>query len=89
MNGSERLWRIWWLWGIPLAWVASALVVGAELVRNAGNEGWGSAFDVLRLAIYWFWMRAAWKCSRNVENRLWTPLSRGALAAGLVANVLI
>jgi len=89
MSASEKLWRVWWLLGIPVAWAASALVIGAELARNAGSEGWGSALDVLRLAIYWYWMHAAWKCSRNVDQAWWTPLSRALLAVGLVAHAMI
>ena len=86
---SEKLWRVWWLWGIPVAWGASALVLGAEYARNAGWEGWGSALDIVRLALYWWWMRIAWSCSGNVTNSAWSPLSRVALMFGLAANALI
>jgi len=88
MPESEKLWRIWWLWGIPTAWLASALVLAAENARIAGYHGWGNLLDLVRLAAYWFWMRLAWQRSRNVENRLWTPVSRAVLALGLIVNVI-
>ena len=42
-----------------------------------------------RLAVYWYWCRLAWKCSGNVDNPFWTPLSKAALAAGFAVNVLV
>jgi hypothetical protein len=30
----------------------------------------------------------AWRCSKNVQGRVWTPLARGALLAGLVLSVM-
>lgn len=89
MTESEKLWRVWWLWGIPTAWAASALIVAAESMRNAGYHGGGDVLDVARLAVYWVWMRLAWRRSGNVDNRLWTALARIALAAGLVVNALV
>jgi hypothetical protein len=86
---SEKLWRVWWLWGMPVAWTASALVLAAEYSRGAGQHDWGNAFDVARLGLYWWWMRIAWACSANVQNPLWSPLSRAALLLGLTANALI
>jgi hypothetical protein len=88
MTESEKLWRVWWLWGIPTAWAASALIVFAESTRSAGYNSWGDFLDVVRLALYWWWMRLAWKCARNVDNSFWTYASRGVLALGLVVNVL-
>lgn len=86
---SEKLWRVWWLWGMPVAWAASALVVGAEFMRNAGQEGWGSALDIVRFALYWWWMRLAWRSSDNVGNPLWSPVSRVALLLGLTVHAFI
>jgi hypothetical protein len=89
MTESEKLWRIWWLWGIPTAWIASALILVAENARVAGYHGWGDVLDVARLAVYWYWMRLAWQRAGNVDNRFWTPLARIALAAGLAINALV
>jgi hypothetical protein len=88
MTQSERLWRVWWLWGLPVAWTAGALIVSAELVRTAGYGGWGDFLDLVRLLVYWWWLRMAWKCAHNVDQRFWTPIAKTALFAGLLLNVL-
>jgi len=87
-GSREKLWKVWWLWGIPFAWITTLLVLAAEHFRLDGLHFAGDLLDIARLAVYWFWCRLAWQCSANVANPLWTPLSRAALAAGLVITVL-
>jgi hypothetical protein len=89
LHGNEKLWKVWWLFGVPVAWTTSALVIAAELSRDAGHSAWGDLLDLSRLAIYWLWLRVAWKCSRNVKDPRWAPLACAALSAGLVAHALI
>jgi hypothetical protein len=86
LQGNE-LWKAWWLWGIPVAWITIALVLAAEECHLAGLHTLGNLLDVARLAVYWFWCRMAWKCSANVDHPAWSYLSKGALAAGFVAMV--
>ena len=71
-----------------MAWTTSALLLGAELLRDSGLHAGGDLCDVLRLALYWAWCRLAWRASGNVDKALWTPLSKLALAAGLFATAL-
>jgi hypothetical protein len=85
---GSKLWKIWWLWGIPVGWVASAMIVSAELIRSAGYWGYGDLLDVMRLLVYYAWARLAWRCSHNVENPRWTLVSRLALGAGLVSMAM-
>jgi len=80
---------VWWLWGLPLAWLTTALLLGAEHLRLAGRPMAGDFLDVLRLAAYWFWCRLAWRSAGNVGNPVWTLLSKAALAAGLAITVLV
>jgi hypothetical protein len=87
--GRERLWKIWWICGIPLAWATSALVIGAEAARVAGHPAAGDWLDVLRLLIYVTWAQLAWQCAHNVERRIWAPVSRFALTAGFVVMFLV
>jgi hypothetical protein len=87
LYAREKLWKVWWLWGVPIAWITSALVIGAEESRIAGLTSLGDFLDVARLAAYWFWCRLAWRCSANAKHRAWEYLSKGALAVGFVATV--
>ena len=65
--GNEKLWRVWWLWGMPVGWTVSGLLVFAEILRVAGYAGCADLFDVVRLLVYFYWARLAWRCSRNVR----------------------
>jgi hypothetical protein len=89
-RGEEELWKVWWGGGIPLALITAAMMIAAERVRGLGASdwGWGDAVDVARLLVYLVWLVPAWRCSRNVQSAAWTPLARGALAAGLVASAM-
>ena len=67
-DGNERLWKIWWLLGIPVGWAMSALALGSEALRSAGYHGSGDVVDVVKLLFYTFWFQLAWRCSHNVET---------------------
>jgi hypothetical protein len=83
-SGEEKLWKVWWLAGIPLGWTSSVLVIIAESTRYDGHNGWGDLVDLLRFLIYFAWLRLAWRCSHNVERPVWTPMAQAALAGGLL-----
>lgn len=90
LRGEERLWRIWWLAGIPVACITGLLVLAAESLRGLGAWawGWGDACDAARLLVYLAWFLPAWRCSRNAGHGAWTWLARGALLAGLVLSAM-
>ena len=50
-GGKEKLWRVWWMAGIPLGWTLSALLICAEDLRDGGYHGWGNFFDLARLLV--------------------------------------
>ncbi len=85
---NQPLWKIWWLWGIPVGWTTSGMMIAALLIRDAGYWGGGNLLDVARLLGYSGWARLAWRCSGNVENRRWTPVARFALGAGVVSMAM-
>jgi hypothetical protein len=89
LSAEEKLWKVWWLWGVPVAWLTSTLLLAAEELRIGGWHSTGNLLDVARLAVYWYWCRLAWRCSGNVGNPLWTLASKAALAMGLVATALV
>jgi hypothetical protein len=88
LNGEERLWKVCWLWGVPVGVAAIALTVFAEMSRDAGWNGAGAGLDVLKLLVYLTWFGAAWRCSGNVVNRTWTGIARTAIALALGVTAL-
>jgi len=88
LSRDTKLWKIWWLCGIPVAIATSVLSTYAELTRVAGDMGRGDLLDAVKLLIYLAWCTLAWRCSRNVDHAVWTPLARVAIVAGLVAVVM-
>ena len=87
-NGEEKLWRVWWIAGIPLGWASGALVVIAEDMRYAGLPGWGNFLDLVRFLVFFAWLRLAWRCSPNVERPIWTPVAQATLSAGLLCMAM-
>jgi len=81
--------KIWWPWGMRLAWATVALILGAEALREEGHRAAGDLLDVARFAIYWIWCRPAWRACGDARNPVWIALARTALAAGLAITVLI
>ena len=78
-----------WLWSIPLAWLTTALILGAEYFRLNAMPIAGDLLDVLRLGAYWFWCRLAWQSAGDFGNPLSALLSKAALAAGFVFTILV
>jgi len=83
------LWRVWWLWGTAAALLSAALLWGGEWAYHAGHPALEAFLGVARVVLYVVWFIAAWRCSRNVAHRLWTPLARAALLAGLAATAVL
>jgi hypothetical protein len=86
--GAERLWKIWWVWGILVGWTTSGMIFFAEFIRAAGYWGGGDLVVVIRLLVYLSWARLACRCSHNVKNRQWTSVSRFALGTGFVSMAM-
>lgn len=88
MSGDEKLWKIWWLGGIPVALGATAFTLAAEFVRVDGYHAWGDFFDVLKLLVYAAWFTAAWRCAENTDHHVSRLAGRLAVAAGIVTAAL-
>ena len=65
-----------------------ALTIAAEHAYFAGFPALEHLAIAVKLAVYWLWLRMAWKCSRNVRSGAWTAVARILLAAGLVVTAL-
>ena len=88
LAGEERLWKIWWLGGIPVALAATALTLTAEFLRVEGHHSWGNFFDVLKLLAYVLWFSAAWRSAARTTRFPARLAGRLAVAAGVVTAAL-
>ena len=86
---NVRLWQAWWLGGAALAALTAGLVWGTERAYGGGQEVLGDLAGVARILLYLVWLHSVWRCSRNVERRLWTYLARIAAILGLVASAVL
>ena len=82
-RGDERLWKIWWQWGIPLGMLATALSLLAEASRVAGHLLGGDAVDFLKLLLIIGWFRLVWRCSKNADRPIWGNLAKLAILLGI------
>jgi hypothetical protein len=73
---------------VPVAGALAALSHFSEDAWLAGHPGLANLLAAARIALYWAWALAVWKCSRSVANPRWTPVARGGLIAGLVLTAL-
>ena len=88
-RSDTKLWKAWWLGGALLAALTAGLIWATERAYGGGHEVLGDLASVARILLYLVWLHAVWRCSRNVERALWTPLARAALLAGLVASAVL
>jgi hypothetical protein len=91
-RGQERLWKVFWLLGVPLnaAWwtlyadvwtsgLAPEPFLRVNLWFWPVLEGLLAAFAALYLA----WCMLAWRCAANADNRLWTLAARVLIGVAL------
>lgn len=88
LSGEEKLWKTWWLWGVPVALSATAFTLGAEFLRHDGHPRWGDLLDVLKLLVYAAWLTAAWRSAENTTHFPSRLAARIAVAAGVVTAAL-
>lgn len=81
-SGEEKLWKIWWQWGIPLAIIANYLTEFAEALRDAEHPAAGDAVDVVKLLLFIAWCRLAWRCAKNTDRPIWGNLTKLAVLLG-------
>lgn len=80
LHGNARLWKVWWLAGIPVAGLAYGLGVSAEHFRHDEAHFSGALLDTLKFLLCLLWLNVAWRCANNVGRRLWSGIARCAIA---------
>jgi predicted outer membrane lipoprotein len=83
-RGEERLWKVWWLVGVPLAGAGAVFNAAASEKLIARYALPVLAFSVALLVAYIAWCGMAWRCAPNVDTKIWTPIARIAIVLGLL-----
>lgn len=90
-NGEVRLWKVWWLLGIPLNIVAAVFRVwskGAMVNETPITALMFLVGVVVILVAYIAWCNMAWSCAKNVDNAVWTTIVKIVIVLGLVRTAL-
>jgi hypothetical protein len=83
-RGEERLWKVWWLLGLPLGVLAAMLGVAITEEYVAGDSAFVLASTVVLFLAYIAWCGMAWRCAPNVDKKTWTPIARVIIVLGLL-----
>jgi amino acid transporter len=81
-RGEERLWKVWWLIGIPQSVVLALLYVNV-LQKTPHSMVYVPAL-VLYIVVYFAWVRVAWLCAPNVKRGIWTAVSYVVIVLGVL-----
>lgn len=81
-RGEERLWKVWWLIGIPQS-VLLVLLYVKFLAGKTPSTVYLAAL-VLYPVIYFAWVRMAWLCSPNVKHGIWAAASYVMIVFGVL-----
>ncbi|NTX29799.1 hypothetical protein HT746_22195 [Burkholderia pyrrocinia] len=76
-HGEERLWKVWWLIGVPLNLLFIPLLV--LIMGPAYPAPLRLAAFIIYIVPFCAWMRCAWMCAPNVEKHIWTILARAVI----------
>ena len=93
LSGSERLWPLFWIWGVIGSWILFAVFYWA--LTSLGITWVLFIIAALIMGPYTVWILASiWQCAGNVHNALWGDLARlatvvWALNIGVTAGLLL
>ena len=101
-NGEERLWKVYWIYGILLGVIlfgviGNALVVWLSFSIDHYFPLSFSIDRVLPLVIYNAWTIAymvwnnvsIWRCSDNVNWKGWVTIARILVVLGIISTLVI
>ena len=80
-RGEERLWKVWWIWGVVIS-----IVLTTVLLFVLGDFNYPTRFVILPYIIWW--LVAAWRCSPNVDTKVWGILAKVFIVLGAIGELL-
>ena len=95
-HGQERLWKVFWIYGLLGSFVLQAVNASLALLLGFSVAG-GAALPYLAwrilhptiqgiLIAYSLWVAlVVWRCAFNVEKRFWGIIARGVVVLSVIA----
>jgi len=98
-RGEERLWRVFWVYGVALSIVGffGSLAVELGTAMSSGVVGTPSEstwflYYHIWLAVsecYWVWLGVSlWRCAFNVQRRVWGHGARTLAVVVVIASLV-
>ena len=87
LNGDERLWFVWWVWGLPAQVIYVTLYVLEDDLRSSNDLG-ADLMAACKLVVFCLWATMAWRCSKNVGAAAWTTAARTVLIAAVALTAI-
>ncbi len=81
-QGEERLWKVWWLVGVPFVLIANFLSIATQ--RFVGDSLLLTVESIVFVVVNVVLLSVAWRCAPNVDNKMWTLIARIVIVLGLV-----
>jgi hypothetical protein len=85
-RGEERLWKVWWYLGGPIA-IANGVAGKLAPPTKPFLVLLLLAFVAALLVAYIAWCVMAWRCAPNVDHKVWDPIARVLIVLGLLRTV--
>ena len=87
-RGDARLWKVWWLLGLPLFAVLGG--VAQTFFNETTNilPIFALLFYFVYIALYVGWCNMAWSCSKNVNTKVWGTIAKALIVLGLLRIAL-
>jgi len=87
-KGEEKLWKVWWLFGVPLNIVSTIIEKMSDMKSPPMPMGILVALLFVMFALWVYWCIAAWRCAPNVETKSWAYIARGLIVVSIILTVL-
>jgi hypothetical protein len=96
-KGEERLWRVFWVYGVALSVIGFlgssavelATAMSSGVVGTPSESKWYLYYHIW-LAVaecYWVWLGVSlWRCAFNVQKRIWGHVARALAVVVVIAS---
>jgi len=86
-KGEEKLWKVWWLFGVPLNIVSKILQKMSEMAPPPIPIQVIWLLLLCAFVLWVYWCIAVWRCAPNVETKSWTYVARALVVVSILLAI--